>query len=268
MKKLIVISDWASDSLTCQEFCSAVEGFLQKNDHRHISFVSSTPSTIHGAFLLSQVGETEERYGKPQETVIFCNIDPRLENRGGEFLVIRLKSGIFVCGPNAGYIFSMIKEKIETAFSYRTSEKSENSQFRSRDFYSRVCAHLIEEMEDELELEEIRTSIIPELRGFYVGHIDNFGNIKTTIKLEDWKGKYELGDEFFITINRIRQKVKFVSGLFAAEPGILIIYPGSSGKTDNPFLEISVWRYFTEKDTRTGIDFFQNPKPGTPIEFK
>ena len=46
---------------------------------------------------------------------------------------------------------------------------------------------------DELELEEISANIIPELDQFYIGHIDNFGNIKTTIVEEDFKGKYEYG---------------------------------------------------------------------------
>lgn len=266
MKKLIVISDWASDTLTCQEFRSSVEGFLQKNDHAHIFFVSSTSSTINGSFVLSQTVETEERYGKSQETIIFSNIDPRIQNKGAEFILIRLKSGIYICGPNAGYVFSMIKSKIDVVLNYKGL--GEDTQFRSRDLYSHVCAHLIEEMEDEMELEETHTNVIPELRGFYVAHTDNFGNIKTTVTLSDLKGKYEFGEEFFVTINRIRKKVRFVTGLFGDEPGVLIIYPGSSGKKDNRYLEISVWRYFTEKNITTGRDIFENPHPGTLLEFK
>ena len=266
MKKLIVISDWVSDTLTCQEFRSAVEGFIKKDDHAHIYFVNSAPLTMHAAFILSQTIETEEYYGRPQKTIFFVNTDVRENNKKSDFLVIRLKSGIFLCGSNAGHVFSMIKAKIEIAYTY--SQLGNGGQFRSRDLYSRPCAHLMEEMEDELELEEIHTNIIPELRGFYVAHVDNFGNIKTTITLSDLKGKYELGEEFFVTINGIRKKVKFLAGLFNADPGVLVVYPGSSGKKDNPYLEITIRRDFTEKDINTGKDIFNNPRPGSQIAFQ
>jgi S-adenosylmethionine hydrolase len=198
MKKLIVVSDWVDDSLTCAEFSSAVLGFLSESKNTQITFVSSTPSTIHTSFLINQIVEVEERFGRPLETVIFQNTDPRLQSKtkvekaqGAKFLVIRLKSGLYLCGPNAGYDFSMVKEKIDEVFEYKDFDKG--SQFRSRDLYSRVCAHLMEAMEDELDLEEVSVDVIPDLKGFYIGHIDNFGNIKTTITHEDLKGKVEYG---------------------------------------------------------------------------
>ena len=84
MKKLIIVADWASDSLTCQEVRSVVEGFLKDHDCGNITFIYSTPSTIHTAFLISQLSEVEERYGKPLETVIFQNTDPRLQTDPGQ----------------------------------------------------------------------------------------------------------------------------------------------------------------------------------------
>ena len=80
MKKLIVLADWASDSLTCQEIKISVEGFLKNSKYANISFVSSTPSTIHTSFLINQIVEDVERYGQPLETVIFQNTDPRLHS--------------------------------------------------------------------------------------------------------------------------------------------------------------------------------------------
>ena len=79
MKKLIVVADYCDDSLTRQELCSVLGGYLKLPNKAPISFVSSTPSTIHTAFLLNQTVLTEERYGHPQETVFFVNTDPRLE---------------------------------------------------------------------------------------------------------------------------------------------------------------------------------------------
>ncbi|MBI2641768.1 SAM-dependent chlorinase/fluorinase [Candidatus Roizmanbacteria bacterium] len=271
MKKLIIVADWASDTLSCQEVRSAVEGYLKDHNGGVITFIHSTPSTIHTSFLVSQIVETEERYGIPLETVVFQNSDPRLHSdhalkkaEGARPLIIRLKSGIYLNGPNAGFNFSLIKDKIEEVFEYQSTNLQ--GKFHSRDLYARLAAHLMDEMEDELELEEVSSNIIPSLSGYYVTHIDNFGNIKTLVKLEDFKGKYEFGDMIKIKINNIEKQARFVTNLFGGEPGELVIYPGSSGHKDNPYLEISVWRHFTEENPTTGVHAFNHPKPGMKIE--
>ena len=52
-----------------------------------------------------------------------------------------------------------------------------------------------------------------EIDKYYVAHIDNFGNIKTTIK-EALKGKYEYGDFVKIKVNETENKAKFVDNLW------------------------------------------------------
>ncbi|MFH0772732.1 MAG: hypothetical protein V1922_00245 [bacterium] len=273
MKKLIVVADWAHDSLTNQEVQVAIEGFVKNSRDVRIGFVSSTPSTIHTSYILQQLVRTVERYGRPLETVFFQNTDPHIHTqegvdkaKGAEFIVIRLKSGIYLCGPNAGYDFSLLKPSIEYVYRYPGLDKG--SQFRSRDLYSRVSAHLMDEMEDQLDLEEQPSSCIPELRGYFIGHIDNYGNIKTTITHADLKGKIQLGGKVEITINDVQKSVVYVNNLFGGIPGVLVIYPGSSGDPANPYMEISVWRHFTEKDTSTGTHIFNMPWPGMEIELK
>lgn len=271
MKKLIVVADWAADTLTCAEVKVAVEGFLKNPNQSNISFVASTVSTIHTSFLLNQLVTDIERYGQPLETIIFQNTDPRLHAaeptknaEGATPVIIKLKSGIYLIGPNCEYNFSLIKDKIDEVFVYKGLNIE--GQFHSRDLYSRISAHLMDYEEDELELEEIPPSEIPDLKGFYVGHIDNFGNIKTTIRQEDFKGKYEYDDTVTIKINNITKKAKFVTNLFGGIPGELVIYPGSSGRPANHFLEISIWRYFTEARPITGRGVFSEPKIGSIIE--
>jgi len=271
MKKLIVVADWANDSLTNQEIRTSIEGYSKNPTQVRMSLVSSTPSTIHTAFLLQQLVQAEERYGRPLETVFFQNTDPRIQAeegleqaRGAEFIIIRLKSGIYLCGPNAGYDFSLIKPDVEYVYRYPGLDKG--SQFRSRDLFSRICAHLMDEMEDELDLEEESSNCIPELRGFYVGHVDNYGNIKTTITHEDMKGKYKLGETVSVELNGVKKQATLVLNLFAGTPGQLVIYPGSSGDPSNPYIEISIWRHFTEKDISTGAHAFNMPQPGMLIK--
>lgn len=270
MKKLIVIADWGYDLLTCQEVRSAVEGAIEAEEYPHVTFVGSEPSTVHTSYLINQVVEVEERYGKPEKTVLFQNTDPRIQTKtavekakGAEFVVIKLKSGMYLCGPNAGYDFSLIKHKIEKVWLYKNMDKG--SQFRSRDLYAKASAQLMEDRIDEMDLEEMDLSEIPDITGGFIGHIDNYGNVKTTFTLNEFKQNHEFGDMVEIEINNIKQQAKFVSNLFGGTPGELVIYPGSSGQKDNPFLEISVWRHFTEEEATTGIHAFHNPRPGMEI---
>ena len=222
---------------------------------------------------MNQILATEIRYGDPMNTVIFQNTDPRIQTdegvmqaKGAEFIILKLTTGAWVCGPNAGYDFSMIRNQIEKVYKYPGLDKG--SQFRSRDLYSRVCAHLMDEMQDDLDLEEEHLNTIPGLMDHYVGHIDNYGNIKTTVTHEEMKGKHQIGDYVEITLNDITKKAKYVSNLFGGTPGELVMYPGSSGVKENPFMEISVWRHFTEKNPTTGLHAFSHPRPGQKVVFK
>lgn len=274
MKKLIIVADWAADSLTCQEVRTAVEGnLLNMEQTPNISFVASVPSTIHTAYIIRQLVEIENRYGRPGDSIIFQNTDPRLqttdgvsEAKGADFIVVRLQTGMYICGPNAGYDFSLIKDLIEEVFVYRDLDRG--SQFRSRDLYARVCAHLMNSMEDELDLEEVDPGVIPELKGMFVGHIDNYGNIKTTITLDDMKGKHEYGEEVEITLNGVTKKAMYTHNLFGGGVGNLVIYPGSAGAHGNPYMEITVWTHFGTHDVKTGIHHFNNPIPGQEIQVK
>jgi S-adenosylmethionine hydrolase len=173
---------------------------------------------------------------------------------------------LYVCGPNAGYSFALIKKGIEEFYVYQQMDKG--SQFRSRDLYMKICALLLNDKQDEMELEESHTNLIPELSGFYIGHIDNYGNIKTTIPHSYLKGKYEYGDMIEVHTHTVQKKAKYVSNLFGGVPGELVIYPGSSGDPNDPFMEISVWRHFTEKETATGAKIFNNPPEGIKVEIK
>lgn len=271
MKKLIVIGDLFEDSLTCQEIKSATEGFLKSPHDIDISFVTSTPSTIHTSFLINQIVQTEEYLGRPIETVIFHNTDPRVHTKNSTIkaegalpLIVKLKSGIYLTGPNSGYSYSMIKDKTDIVFEYKGLNV--HGQFHSRDLYSRIAAHLMDYLEDEMELEETGMDTIPDLKGYYIGHIDNFGNIKTTITHSELKGKYEYGEIIRVKINGITKQVKYVTNLFGGTPGELVIYPGSSGKQDDRYLEITIWRHFTEEKPTTGAFEFNLPKVGSLIE--
>ncbi|KXK10529.1 MAG: S-adenosyl-l-methionine hydroxide adenosyltransferase [Microgenomates bacterium OLB23] len=274
MKRLIVVGDYCHDTLVCQELRSAVTGFLKDPTNLQMSFVHSYPSTIHTSFLLNQVVQTEERYGVPRELLIFVNTDPRIAGEvgvakaeGAKGVILKLASGVTVIGPNAGFCFSFVKSKIETLYTYDGLEKG--SQFRSRDLYPPVIAYLMDYLDNEMDLSEADRAVVPEYRGMHVAHVDNYGNIKTTIRHSDLKGKYEYGDVVEVVIGGKKEKATYVDNLFGGGVGNLVIYPGSSGEPDDVYLEISAWSHFADSKSgmkpKTGKDFFPGVTPGEPI---
>ncbi|OGK20394.1 hypothetical protein A3C23_03950 [Candidatus Roizmanbacteria bacterium RIFCSPHIGHO2_02_FULL_37_13b] len=235
MKKLIVITDWAKDNIYSQEFQISVDGYIKDSLIPNINFISATTSSINSGFLLEQIVRTEERLGRPGNTVFFIGSEMKDGNQRS-FYILRLKSGAIVCGENYQYNFTFIKPKIDEAFSYSLELSMTN--FTSRDYYARIIAHLLESMEDDLELDEVHTNTILETSGFYVGHIDSFGNIITTINESKLKGKYEYGDNLEIEINRQRSKVVFVKNIYQKIDHSSKIGPGSFGLFDDSYLEL------------------------------
>ncbi|OGK52359.1 hypothetical protein A2966_01665 [Candidatus Roizmanbacteria bacterium RIFCSPLOWO2_01_FULL_41_22] len=269
MKKLIVVADWAADGLTSQQVRSTIEGYLQHNDNPNINFIPVSFSTLHGGFVSSQVIEIEERNGRPLDTVLYVGVDPKeADTFSAIFMIARLKSGLIICGPNNGLNFSFIKQKIDEIFIYKGLE--EKMFFRSRDLYARVIAHLMEAMEDEMDIEETHTNLIPALEGFFVGHIDNFGNIITTVTQEDVKGKLEIGDETKIKINEVVVTARFLDILTKGNEGSLILSPSPYGAKDNPFLQLSVLNISQQEENsikNTAAAIFGCKMPGYKLQF-
>jgi hypothetical protein len=273
MKHVIVVADWASDPLACQEFRSSVAGYSNQDKPPRIDFVPALASTIHVAYLTAQIAETEERYGSPLETVILAASDARLPHapgdesaRPGEFLFLRLASGMFVVGPNAGHTFSLIKPRILKAFVYPDIDS--RAYGRTREVYSRMVAHLVQALEDQMQLDETHTASIPAMEGFVVGHIDAFGNIKTTMPREALKGKREYGETVTVRIGDTERHARFVEHLFAGNPGELVVYPGTGGPADDPYLEVSAWQRVSEDLGDTGAAHFGQPRPGMTLAIR
>ncbi|MFA6005922.1 MAG: hypothetical protein WC775_05570 [Patescibacteria group bacterium] len=267
MKNFIALADYCSDSLTVQELRSALYGHLSANPTGFVSFVHSSPSTIHTAFLLHQLLTTEQRLGDPNNLVVFVNTDPRLQAvkgvekaQGSQLVVARMRSGAWVYGPNAGFCFSLVQKDIQYLYVYQNQDKG--TQFRSRDLYMRVGALLMEEKQDDMELEELKIQDIPALDKYYVGHIDNYGNIKTTIPRSYLKGKYDVGDTISVTIAGVQHKAYFADNIFGKEPDVLVVAPGSSGPIDDPYLEVVVWQHMPLQSARK---FYPDAKPGDEI---
>ena len=273
MKKLIVIADWAGDSLSSQVIRSTIEGFVSNPDKAQISFMSCSSSTLHTSFLAAQIIETEKKYGQPLDTVMLLGTEPystftEIVNEVNEpsFVVARLASGMWICGPNSGHNFSLFKDTIEVLYSYTVQQSS--TQFPARDAYSRVVGHLMDSLEAELDLEQIPRDTIPEITDNVIGHIDSFGNIITTIKQEHVKEKYTLHDSIPFEINKVSLRANYVESLQDVEDGSLALIPSAYGEHGNPYMQISYRRNFSHEQIQTAINAFHHPLPGIKVEMK
>ncbi len=262
MKRAIVIADYCNDHLTAQELRSALLGHLNGDTSTSLSFIASSSHTIHAGYLLKQLLTTEERLGDPNNLVLFVNVDTRTDavSTAAPFIIMKHRSGAWICGPNAGNCFSLVRTEIAYLYSYPNLH--EGAQFRSRDLYMRLIALLIMEQQDEMELEELHQNNIPALEEFYVGHIDPFGTLKTTIPHSYMKGKHEMGDMITITIGDQNAQTRYSEHLFAHTPGVLVIAPGSSGPQDDPWLDIGVWE---QRPSEGAKHYFPSLTPGVVI---
>ncbi|MFW5703261.1 MAG: hypothetical protein ACOCXQ_00300 [Patescibacteria group bacterium] len=192
MKKLIVLSETVHDGLRFQSFQSLLDGFTLEGEFPPICPVAIDQNSFHTGFVLGNLVEMEERYGRPQNTIIY------VDQQGASsfpFAVIRLATGLIVCGRSVGNCFSFITPKIHIMQSY----KRENSD--AFDAHPRILAQLMEFKDDEMLFEELHMNIIPQVRGLYIGHIANDGTVITTLTAEDLKGRYEYGENVTIKVN-------------------------------------------------------------------
>lgn len=262
MKKLIVIADWAGDAVYCAEYASAIGGYSNDINPAEITFIPVNPSSIHAGFIIEQIALTEERLGRPQNLVIHMASEQK--SRDVNFLVIKLVSGIYVAGLNNGCSYSFIKDSIDEAFTYTMKAKSSN--FLSRDVYSRAVVQLIESRQDDLELEELHTSSIDQASGYFVGHIDGFGNIITTIKHEVLSAKYTERDEVSVTIGSSTKKAIYHTELLSRQDNELHIGPSSFGSPDN--LYCMIMKRIQKPSDSSAVALFSDIYPGVEISFK
>lgn len=196
-------------------------------------------STLATGFWIGQLG----LYDPPKNAIIYANTAPRKDNTAprrnneGEPLVFaRLTNGVRIVGTHAGYCFSFVKKDIIEFYSVNVDPA--RSQFRSRDIFPDSVARITSNDYSVLGL-PLPIATIPDVPRNRIAFIDGYGNIKTTIRRNEWNDLPAKKTEFTtVTINGISQQVAIANGIFSVPTGSLVIAPGSSGG-DNSYLEIS-----------------------------
>lgn len=197
-------------------------------------------STLATGFWIGQLG----LYDPPVGAVIYANTAPRNDdatprnnNEGEPLVYARLCSDVQIVSPFAGYCFSFVRDDMKEF--KRVLADNRGSQFRSRDIYPKVVAQIARQDHSALG-PPLPIHPIPAIPVNRIAFVDGYGNIKTTIRLKNWRRTY--GEIFFdivlIAINGVSHKVQVADGIFSVPVGSLVLAPGSSGGA-NPFLEIS-----------------------------
>ncbi|KKU43225.1 MAG: hypothetical protein UX60_C0032G0015 [Berkelbacteria bacterium GW2011_GWA2_46_7] len=268
-KNLILIADYCTDSLAVAE----VELAMKRNTKAPFSFtsVASRPfNTIHTGFLLDQL----DRGLNPTEakqTVFFLNTDPRTHTKeempkgdGSPLFLLTLKSGAVVISPNAGYCLSFIKNR--TIKCEELTLDISGTQFRSRDIFPLAVAKALEgDVPTKWRRNESLESIPDLQKGHYVLHVDNYGNVKTSItRKELTELGFEFGDKVIITIEKNKVLVSVLPSIFAGKPGSLVFAPGSSGDPTDPYCELSLrFNGEVKKSAGSSVNW---PEPGAKLQ--
>jgi len=185
-------------------------------------------STLALSFLLEE-GDFEEG------DLILFNAAPRSDlelhkdNRSGELVFVKLKSGAWAVGPNEAYSLSLITDKISEIYTDpKNRSNKEKTQFRSAYVFPKMARIFFEEERKSFAQENLSEWSFLEPPVTSVVWIDSFGNIKLSST-----ETLELGKEYKLTIKRSNEvivsfKVPYRQSLTGTKPGELALITGSS----------------------------------------
>ncbi len=247
---LIIIADYNDDTAAGE-----VISHIRQNDPNNLfmqpRIVTVPPfNTIATAFSISQFA----LHNQHKNLIIFSNTAPRGKNptktkgqkaipwKGNEEQFLALANipnadghEIPVFFVHSGYNASLIKNHITEL--WKVNVPNVGTQFRSRDIYAKAVADYI--YAKPITAEKIAPKTIPDFPNDRLCFVDGYGNIKTTKRKLEWPPELTDQDEIHVTINGItRLAHNRITRNGNRGQGGLYIQTGSSGPTDNPFIEI------------------------------
>lgn len=256
-----LICDYAPGDLAWSEVCSAMMARLPEDVRTHYTAVGSF-DTIGTGFVSAQLALAKEEL-RPKNLIVFANCAPRRDrkearsNNAGEGLVLAvLKNNVKVLAVNSGYSLSFLRDEIKELWTVDVEE--EGSQFRSRDFFPRALARLVENdakiLKERLEPQEV----IRDYPEAVIAYIDSFGNLKTSIRTGDLcLADLQPGDRLKVRIGTVLRTATVATGSFNVMEGDLAFSPGSSGH------ERRFWEFFQRGGSAAAE--FDHPHVGSNI---
>jgi hypothetical protein len=264
---LHVVTDYAPSGMEFGEINSNLINFLKNPDRIHIQ-ETSVPSldTIAIGFVIAQYALASQN----KRVVIYGNAAPRRRSQKAQknnadhgVKYAKLKNGVEIINVDSEFAFGFIKNEI-VEFKDINCPNS-GSQFRSRDFFPKIVATIINGDYSVLG-KDLNINDIPDIPNNLVALTDGFGNVKTTMRQSDLtKMGLKSGDKVNVRLNEVNMSGFISIGGFTVDCGVLAINIGSSGYGD-PFIELFLRVHNINEKSASAI--FNHPFGGDKFSIK
>lgn len=192
-------------------------------------------STVATGFWIEQLGLHNPAF---DDLMIYSNTAPRTEDaapgradEGGRLCYLELDTGVPVVAVDAGYNLSFVRDNIRDVWEVDTP--TDDSQFRSRDYFPKRVAKLANGNMESLGSEQSIQDIPPTPESV-VCHVDGYGNIKTSLRVSEFDSDT---DEITVEINSEANHIAVRDAVFEVEEDTIAMVPGSAGG-DDPYMEL------------------------------
>lgn len=279
MKKythLIIVTDCGGSDRGRYEI--AAQRCFFPHDLRITFFTTESMSTLHAGFTAAaHVLSTIDFFGalrEGEQIGVLVNAPPRHGSENGlklrgdgrkldgeEIYALRLRSGIWVVGPNAGLNLFFLKGQVVESFLI-TDTSGRYTPFRSMEVMVPTFAKIFGAQENpHLHLESKKLSISEAESGVFVADWDTHGNmyLVSTWPNEDWVPP--LGESRAFRIGNKIARLRHVNGIFAGNTGEQTLTVGSLQLNGKPVYYIVVVGGNVHL-------LFGNPPVGTRVEIE
>ena len=199
------VDDYAAGGLEFAEITARLHYFMTNPEQVRIDDVA-VPSldTMALGFVTGQLSLAPYT----GRLVIYGNCAPRRSSEKAQknnidhgIKYAKLKSGVEIVNVWSEYAFGFVKNQIEEFRDLNCP--NEGSQFRSRDFFPKVVAQVVNEDYSALG-KELDVADIPDIPHDEVAWTDGFGNVKTTMRMSDLeKMGLKPGQQVVVTLNGV-----------------------------------------------------------------
>lgn len=239
---LIIVTDCGGSDRGRYEIAAARCFF--PHDLRITFFATESMNTLHCGFTaaahaLSTVG----LFGPLAEgelTGLLVNAAPRhgkengralrgkgRKSEGEEIYALRLQSGVWVVGPNAGANFYFLRDQIAASFLV-TDTSNQYTPFRSMEVMVPALAHVLGVRQNpDLRIEPKELVIPPIEAGVFVADWDSHGNIYLVSTQPDMDWMPALGENRVYSLGTKTARLRHVDGIFASCTGEQTLTRGS-----------------------------------------
>lgn len=166
----------------------------------------SVPFTFYGVPIFSTLSVSfllhEGDFGEGD--LVLFNAAPRKEesvfvdNRSGELVFLKLKSGAWAVGPNEGLSLALQSDQVEAIYTDpQDRANKEGTQFRSAYLFPKLAEEFLSAQQKGFEKQDVNAWVFPKIKTTKIAWIDSFGNLKLSST-----ETLELGKTYRVTISR------------------------------------------------------------------